>query len=84
MLKSGKCDRMAEINKSDNGGACMDKKHRFLLEYLIIPVCILVAVIVVGLIRKHSLIEMYTDGLGITAVYYFLLSLFIYIRWEHL
>ena len=62
----------------------MDKRHRFLLGYLTIPVCFLVAVIVVGLIRKHSLIEMYTDGLGITAVYYFLLSLFIYIRWEHL
>ncbi|MEE0451068.1 ABC transporter [Peptacetobacter sp.] len=62
----------------------MDKKHKFLLEYLIIPVCFLVAVIVVGLIRKHSLIEIYNDGLGITSLYYLLLSLFIYIRWEHL
>lgn len=62
----------------------MDKKHRFLLEYLIIPVCFFIAVIVVGLIRRHSLIEIYNDGLGITALYYLLLSLFIYIRWEHL
>lgn len=62
----------------------MDKKHRFLLEYIIIPVCFFIAVIVVGLIRRHSLIEIYNDGLGITALYYFLLSLFIYIRWEHL
>ena len=62
----------------------MDKKHKFLLEYLIIPVCFLVAVIVVGLIRKHSLIKIYNDGLGITSLYYLLLSLFIYIRWEHL
>lgn len=61
----------------------MDKKHRFLLGYVIIPVCFLVAAIVVGLIRKHSLIEIYNDGLGITALYYLLLSLFIYIRWEH-
>lgn len=61
----------------------MDKRHRFLLGYVIIPVCFLVAVIVVGLIRKHSLIEIYNDGLGIAALYYLLLSLFIYIRWEH-
>lgn len=61
----------------------MDKKHRFLLGYVIIPVCFLVAAIVVGLIRKHSLIEIYNDGLGITALYYLLLSLLIYIRWEH-
>lgn len=62
----------------------MDKKRKFLFEYLIIPVCFFAAVIVVGLIRKHSLIEIYNDGLGITSLYYFLLSLFIYIRWEHL
>lgn len=62
----------------------MDKKHRFLLEYIIIPACFFIAVIVVGLIRRHSLIEIYNDGLGITALYYFLLSLFIYIRWEYL
>lgn len=62
----------------------MNKRHRFLLSYLIIPVCFFSAVIVVGLIRKHSLIEIYNDGLGITALYYLLLSLFIYIRWEHL
>ena len=33
----------------------MDKRHRFLLGYLIIPVCFLVAVIVVGLNKKTFL-----------------------------
>lgn len=61
----------------------MDKRKGFLVSYLIIPVCFLVAVIAVGLIRKHSLIEIYNDGLGITALYYLFVSLFIYIRWEH-
>ena len=44
----------------------MDKRHGFLVTYLIIPICFLVAVIVVGLIRRHSLIEIYNDGLGLT------------------
>ncbi len=61
----------------------MDKRHRFLLGYLTIPVCFLVSVIVVGLIRKHSLVDIYNDGLGIAALYYFLLSLSVYIRWQH-
>ena len=61
----------------------MDKKHGFLVIYLIIPICFLVAVIVVGLIRRHSLIEIYNDGLGLTALYYLFASLFIYIRWEY-
>lgn len=61
----------------------MGKKHGFLLCYLIVPVCFVLLITVAGLIRKHSLIEIYNDGLGITALYYFLLSLFIYIRWGH-
>lgn len=61
----------------------MDKKHGFLLCYLIIPVCFLLLITVTGLIRQHSLIEIYNDGLGITALYYLLLSMFIYIRWGH-
>lgn len=61
----------------------MDKRHWFLLGYLIIPVCFFAAVIVVGLLRSHSLIEIYNDGLGITALYYLLLSLFVYIRWQY-
>lgn len=44
------------------------KDMGFLLGYLIIPVCFFVAVIVVGLLRSHSLIEIYNDGLGITAL----------------
>ncbi len=60
----------------------MDKKHGFLLCYLIIPVCFLLLIPVTGLIRQHSLIEIYNDGLGITALYYLLLSVFIYIRWN--
>ena len=31
----------------------------------------------------NTLIEIYNDGLGITALYYLLLSMFIYIRWGH-
>ena len=61
----------------------MGKKHGFLLCYLIIPVCFLFSIIVVGLLRKHSLVEIYNDGLGIAALYYLLLSLFIYIRWDY-
>lgn len=61
----------------------MGKKHGFLLCYLIIPVCFLFLIIVVGLLRKHSLVEIYNDGLGIAALYYILLSLFIYIRWDY-
>ncbi len=84
MLKTRKYDRMTEIYKLvEYGGVKMDKRKGFLVSYLIIPVCFLVAVIAVGLIRKHSLIEIYNDGLGITALYYLFVSLFIYIRWEH-
>ena len=43
----------------------MDKRHWLLLGYLIIPVCFFVAVIAVGLLRSHSLIEIYNDELGI-------------------
>lgn len=64
-------------------GIKMDKKHKFLLCLLIIPVCFLILIIVTGLISEHSLIEIYNDGLGITASYYLFLSLFIYIRWNH-
>ena len=48
---------MTEIYKLvEYGGVKMDKRKGFLVSYLIIPVCFLVAVIAVGLIRKHSLI----------------------------
>ena len=62
----------------------MGKKQGFLLCNLIIPVCFFIAVIIVGLIRKHSFISIYNDSLGIVALYYLLVSLFIYIRWDYL
>ena len=62
----------------------MGKKQGFLLCYLIIPVCFFIAVIIVGLIIKHSFISIYNDSLGIVALYYLLVSLFIYIRWDYL
>ena len=62
----------------------MGKKQGFLLCYLIIPVCFFIAGIIVGLIRKHSFISIYNDSLGIVALYYLLVSLFIYIRWDYL
>lgn len=40
----------------------MGKKQGFLLCYLIIPVCFFIAVIIVGLIRKHSFISIYNDS----------------------
>lgn len=76
MSSGGKQMDYLEVSK-------MGKKHGFLLCYLIIPVCFLFSIIVVGLLRKHSLVEIYNDGLGIAALYYILLSLFIYIRWDY-
>ena len=61
-----------------------EKKQSFALLYLVIPVCFFVANIMVGLIREHSLEEIFHDGLGIIACYYFLVSLFVFIRWKHL
>ena len=40
----------------------MGKKHGFLLCYLIVPVCFVLLITVAGLIRKHSVIEIYNYG----------------------
>ena len=34
-------------------------------------------------VDNEELIEIYNDGLGLTALYYLFASLFIYIRWEY-
>mgnify|MGYP003377344381 FL=1 len=60
-----------------------NKKQVFALLYLVIPACLFGAGIVLGVIREYSLEQIYHNGLGISACYYFLISLFIFIRWKY-
>lgn len=59
------------------------QKHIFSFFYLIVPVCFFIANIIVGLIQKHSFSEIYNNGLGMIAFYYFLISLIFFLRWNY-
>ena len=61
-----------------------NKNKLFAMLYLVIPSCLLGAGIVFRIDKgRYSLEQIYHDGLGISACYYFLISLFIFIRWKH-
>ena len=78
--------KVMEDKNVRTGGVKMNEKNKkqvFALLYLVIPACLFGAGIVLGVIREYSLEQIYHDGLGISACYYFLISLFIFIRWKY-
>lgn len=60
-----------------------EKKHIFSFFYLVVPVCFFIASIIVGMIRGFSLVQVYDNGLGMVALYYFIISLIISFRWNY-
>ena len=56
----------------------------FFLLFLICPCSLGAASIFIGLLRNHPAADIFYNALGIVCLYYFIISIFVYIKWNSL
>lgn len=57
-------------------------KKRFLAAYILFPVIYIISSVIVGLLCRHSGMDILSDTLGIPAIYYLLISVVAYVKWD--
>ena len=56
----------------------------FFLLFLICPCALGAASTFIGLLRNHPAADIFYNALGIVGLYYFIISIFVYIKWNSL